>query len=67
MLISFDMKTLKVYEDVHTAVKVDAAQQGRTTTCAASMALRKFYGLPDASEPEDESEESSTPETEAAK
>lgn len=51
------MKTLKVYEDVHTAVKVDAAQQGRTTTYAASAALRKFYGLPDAAEEPEEEEE----------
>jgi hypothetical protein len=56
------MKTLKVYEDVHTAVKVDAAQQGRTTTYAASQALRKFYGLPDASEPESEDDSDSTTE-----
>lgn len=62
------MKTLKVYEDVHTAVKVAAAQEGRTTTYVASQALRKFYGLPDAADPEmEEDEKDETPTEEAAK
>jgi len=38
------MKTLKVYEDVHTSVKIAAATVGRTTTNIASAGLRHFFG-----------------------
>jgi hypothetical protein len=52
------MKTLKVYDDVHTAVKVAAAQEGRTTTNIASLILRKYFGLSDCEpEPDEEKEE----------
>lgn len=34
------MKVLKVYDDVHQAVKVEAAKSARTTTNAASELLR---------------------------
>lgn len=37
------MKTLKVYDDVHTSVKVAAAQLGRTTTNVASSMLRRVF------------------------
>ena len=37
------MKTLKVYDDVHTSVKVAAAQLGRTTTNVASSMLRRMF------------------------
>lgn len=64
------MKTLKVYDDVHTSVKVAAAQLGRTTPNIASSLLRhcfgqiergeiKLDGIP-AAEPESEDEEEST-------
>lgn len=33
------MKTLKVYDSVHTAVKVEAAKSGRTTEAVASLLL----------------------------
>ena len=38
------MKALKVYDDVHTQVKVAAATLGRTTTNVASACLRHFFG-----------------------
>lgn len=38
------MKTLKVYDDAHTSVKVAAATLGRTTTNIASSALRYVFG-----------------------
>ena len=37
------MKTLKVYDDVHTSVKVAAAQLGRTTTNVASSMMRRMF------------------------
>jgi hypothetical protein len=37
------MKTLKVYDDVHTSVKVAAAQMGITTTNVASSMLRRMF------------------------
>jgi len=33
------MKTLKVYDTVHTAVKVEAARSGRTAEAVASLLL----------------------------
>jgi hypothetical protein len=44
MLPFVHMKTLKVYEDVHTSVKIAAATVGRTTTNIASTGLRYFFG-----------------------
>lgn len=43
--IACDMKTLKVYDDVHTSVKVEAARSGRTTTNLASLLLKKAFEL----------------------
>lgn len=37
------MKTLKVYDDVHTSVKIAAATLGRTTTNIASAILRESF------------------------
>lgn len=52
------MKTLKVYDYVHTAVKVAAAQEGRTTTYIASEIIRNHFGLPgDTQEEESESDQ----------
>lgn len=66
------MKTLKVYDDVHTSVKVAAAQLGRTTTNIASSMLRRMFSQiaageitlhdiqPAESEPGEEEEEPNT-------
>lgn len=43
MLPSLHMKSLKVYDDVHTATKVAAAKLGRTTTNVASSMLRRMF------------------------
>jgi hypothetical protein len=44
------MKTLKVYDHAHTAVKVAAAQTGRTTTnIASSILLYHFQRIADGS------------------
>jgi hypothetical protein len=44
------MKTLKVYDHAHTAVKVAAAQAGRTTTnIASSILLYHFQRIADGS------------------
>ena len=39
------MKTLKVYDDAHQSIKIEAAKSGRTTTETASLLIREAVEL----------------------